>query len=226
MSIVRSRLVDSLHYGNDPFIGFDRMDMAREPVQWDSYHKWFVEAIEDKHPSVVIEVGSFAGASAIHMATFMREKRMDSCLICIDTWLGDRQLWTRIEHREALQFKFGRPEIYLAFLANVIAAGVSDYILPIPMHSTGGARYLAKRGVTASVIYIDGSHDEGDVYADLTLYWELLEPKGIMLIDDYVPDTNNNEMFWGLIQDVDRFVKQRSLKLERNGRKARIRKTG
>ena len=37
----------------------------------------------------------------------------------------------------------------------------------------------------ADVIYIDGSHEEEDVYADLVGYWELVRPGGVLVGDDW-----------------------------------------
>ena len=35
------------------------------------------------------------------------------------------------------------------------------------------------------MIYVDGSHRRADAYRDCVLSWPLLDPNGIMLIDDY-----------------------------------------
>lgn len=212
-----------VHGSEDIYRGFVR-PLDYELKGWDSEHQWFAEEIERLRPSVIIEVGSFLGASAIHMAKTCKRLDLDACVICVDTWLGDRQLWLRDEHRKTLAFEFGRPTVYNSFIANVLDAGMSDIILPISMHSTGAARCIKKLAISAQLIYIDGCHDIGDVFADLTLYWDLLEDGGVMLIDDYVPDTNNNEMFWGVIQDTKRFAEQHNLQIESLGRKALLRK--
>jgi predicted O-methyltransferase YrrM len=39
--------------------------------------------------------------------------------------------------------------------------------------------------VKADLIYIDGSHDEKDVYDDLSVYWDLLSPGGVVFGDDW-----------------------------------------
>lgn len=224
MTLRTNELSLLIHQAFSIYIGFDPSTARQELRGWDSEHEWFRSSIEELHPTTVIEVGSFLGASAIHMASILHELQLDSCLICIDTWLGDRQLWLRPEHRATLNFSHGRPEIYDTFLANVIDAQLQDYILPVSMPSSSAARYMKKLGVSADLIYIDGSHDDWDAYNDIQLYWGLLNAGGIMLIDDYVPNTNNNEMFWGVIQSVGRFAREYSLPIENLGRKALLRK--
>jgi predicted O-methyltransferase YrrM len=90
------------------------------------------------------------------------------------------------------------------------------------MPSVSGARYLASLGITAQMIYIDGSHIEGDVIRDLDLYWDRLAPGGVMLVDDYVPHSPDRWLFEGVIRDVQKFASQRGLKLEADGNKARL----
>ncbi len=52
---------------------------------------------------------------------------------------------------------------------------------------------------TFDFVYIDGSHDEQDVWSDATLAWPLLRAKGIVVFDDY----QGRE---GVRSAVDRFV--------------------
>jgi len=52
-----------------------------------------------------------------------------------------------------------------------------------------------------NLIYIDGNHEPEAVLEDAVLAWRLLQPNGVMIFDDYFPDT------WGpLCRAVDNFV--------------------
>lgn len=219
------RLLALIQNGIDIWAGFDPTEWRPTyQYDWDSHHEWFETAIAELRPDIIIEVGSFIGVSAIHMAGLLKKAGLDSAVLCIDTWLAERQLWSRSEIRAALMFRHGRPNVYYSFLANVIDAGLTDYIVPMPMDSHSAARYLQDLGIDAPLIYIDGNHEGGEVYADLAAYWERLRPGGIMLIDDYIPSKKPGHMFTGLVNDVNRFAAEMGLKMEQLGNKVRLRK--
>ena len=60
-----------------------------------SDHSVFRRALSEIRPSLIVEVGSWKGASAIHMADLARELDLAAEIVCIDTWLGNWQHWTR-----------------------------------------------------------------------------------------------------------------------------------
>jgi hypothetical protein len=221
-------LVKSIHLGVNPYEGYLESPM-KAPVshwgQWGSDHPWLVEMVESTRPGLIIEVGSFLGGSAIAMGEKLRALGLkDSAILCVDTWLAEEILWSRAEHRDKLKIQFGSPCFYYTFLSNILDKGLQDTVLPLRMPSFSAARYLASLGITAKAIYIDGTHIEGDVMCDLNLYWDRLEPGGVMLIDDYVPDSPDRWLFEGVIRDTQKFAAQRNLKLEASGNKARFRK--
>ncbi len=222
------RLLSLIQNGIDIWAGFDPAPWRTAyQYDWDSRHAWFAEAIDELRPDVIIEVGSFIGQSAIHMAGLLKAAGLDAAVLCIDTWLAERQLWSRPEIRgPALRFEHGRPQVYYSFLATVVDAGLTDYIVPMPMDSKSAARYLQDLNIDASLIYIDGNHEGGEVYTDLAAYWARLRPGGIMLLDDYVPSKKPHHMFAGLVADVNRFAAERQLRIEQSGSKARLRKDG
>lgn len=222
MTSARADAINRLHDGIDPFQGFVPALWADPTDEWDSHHVWFDQMVSELRPRVIVEVGSFLGASSRHFAQSLRRLTLDSVVVCVDTWLAEQVLWSNPQWRPHLRITNGRPEFYKAWLANALAAGLQDYLCPLPMASPNAARYLHARGVQAELIYIDASHDEGDVYHDLTLYWDLvLRGGGYLLVDDYAP---GNKDFVGVVRDCDRFARERRLPLEVNGLKARMRK--
>lgn len=225
MTEVYQRMMTLIQDGVNIWADFDPTQWRPTyQYDWDSHHEWFEAAISELHPDIIIEVGSFLGISAMHMASLLKRLGLNSVVICIDTWLAERQLWSRPEIRAALLFQHGRPNVYYSFLANIIDAELTDYIVPMPMHSLGAARYLQDLGIDASLIYIDGNHEAGEVYADLMAYWDRLRPGGIMLIDDYIPSKKPGHMFTGLVNDVNRFVREKNLAVDQLGNKIRLRK--
>lgn len=221
MTFARDEIIQALHDGIDPFAGFDPTGWADPTDEWDSHHPFFDAAVRELRPRVIVEVGSFLGASSRHFALALHAAGADGVVVCVDTWLAEQVLWNNPRWRPVLRHVNGRPEFYKVWLANALAAGLEPYLCPLPMPSPNGARYLKSRGVVADLVYIDASHDEGDVIRDLELYWDLvLRPGGVMLVDDYqhTPD------FMGVVHDVDLFAARRGLHVEVGGFKAWLRK--
>ena len=218
-------LIGKIHAGINPYAGYDRISgdwPAQHWGEWGSGHGWFGRLIEELKPSLIIEVGSFLGGSAITMGGKLKALGLnDSAVLCVDTWLAEEILWSMPEHRAKLKITYGTPCFYYTFLSNVIDRGLQDTVVPLRMPSVSAGRYLRKLGITAGLIYIDGCHEEGDVMRDLEMYWAILEPGGAMLIDDYQPGV---PMFDGLVRDVDRFGSRKGLKMEREGEKGVFRK--
>lgn len=148
-------------------------------------------------PALVIEVGTWKGASLLHMRSLSPKTQF----IAVDTWLGSAlDLW--LEHREALMLVGGYPTFWRQFIYNLLAHGAEHDVYPLPMTSTAAARVLAHLEIVADAIYIDCGHDEEEVAVDLRRYWRLLRPGGVMFGDDY------NERWRGVVRAVDAFASQ------------------
>lgn len=137
---------------------------------WHSDHDFFRQIIEEVQPKVIVEVGSWKGASACTMAKLTTELRTE--IYCVDTWLAGFEHWVT-EEEDILQRKFGMPQIYFQFLSNLYPADFANRIYPLQQTSTNGARIIKTLGISPDLIYIDGSHLLQDVYQDLEYYWPL-----------------------------------------------------
>ena len=156
---------------------------------WQSYRPVFRQVIEATKPNVIIEVGTWLGASAINMAKITKELNLSTKIYCIDTWLGPQEFWTwgkdGLDNRN-LKIKNGYPQVYFDFLSNVVEHNVQDVIIPIPNTSYIGSLILKHYNVTADLIYIDGSHEYIDVKNDINSYMSLLNSNGIIFGDDLI----------------------------------------
>lgn len=168
---------------------------------WHSDHDFFRQIIEEVRPKVIVEVGSWKGASACTMAKLTEELRTE--IYCVDTWLAGYEHWVT-EEDNILQRKFGMPQIYFQFLANLYPADFANRIYPIQQTSTNGARILKALGIEPDLIYIDGSHLLQDVYQDLEYYWPLAGK--VMFGDDIAMP--------GVEYSVKRFCMERDLLCE------------
>jgi len=163
----------------------------------------------------IVEAGSMHGGSAIRMAIELDKRGLrDVPILCIDPWTGDLNMWLNRVVWEHLNVKDGRATTYDQFMVNVQKA-ITDksiaphHITPFPVSSVIGARWLQATGFTPQLIYLDSAHEVDETYYELCLYYNLLEPGGILMGDDYG---------WEAVRlDVDRFIKDKNLKLNMFG---------
>ena len=181
------KLRRALHDGN-PYAEFDPEKFPVDISGWHANTEIMCELVEQCRPSLIIEVGSWKGASAIAMAEEVRRLGLGSCMVCVDTWLGALEFWLNHEDPTrygSLRFGHGYPGVYYQFLANVCHRKLQDYIIPFPQTSVIAAQWFRLNRVGADLIYVDGSHTYDDVSRDLQGYWRILSPNGIMFGDDY-----------------------------------------
>jgi len=172
-------------HATDPYKGFNPSRYPEDLHGWDSEAPVFWNLIDQVQPDLIIEVGSWKGASAIHMAKRIKEWGLDTKIVCVDTWLGSLEMWkdkSDPTRYQSLRLKNGYPQLYYTFLANVVRAGMQDVIIPFPCTSVIAARWFAEEQVKADMVYIDASHDFEDVFADMSAYWTIAET--VMFGDD------------------------------------------
>ena len=126
--------------GSNPYDGFDAAAYQLDVTGWGAHHPWFEQIIAQVKPRLILEVGTWKGASAIHMAKTARRFNPGAQVLCVDTWLGSHKiLWTRPDYRSQLLLKNGFPQQYFQFLANVVHTKMQDSIFPLPMTSYAAA---------------------------------------------------------------------------------------
>jgi len=164
----------------------DFLPIAEDSRGWNSNSNVFRDLIIRTNPSIIIEVGTWKGASAIKMGNVLKELNLNCKIYCVDTWLGALEFWTNYAHTEErdLMLKNGYPQIYYQFLSNVIHNNLQDYILPLPLPSNIAYKVLQNDNILADLIYIDASHEYEDVKCDIENYKKVLKRGGIMFGDD------------------------------------------
>lgn len=179
------------------------LDLASLPVDlqgWNSEHPFFRAALNRSKAGLVIEVGTWKGASVVTMHQVSRSLGLDTKFICVDTWLGSDEHWVDPEMRASLRLHRGYPRMFEQFAANMIHAGIMDDVFPLPMPSTVAAHLIKRLGLVPDAVYIDAGHHEEEVYTDLRLYHDLLRPGGVLFGDDY------DETWPGVVAAVNRFA--------------------
>ena len=177
-------LLAKLRHGDDPYKGFPARRFRPDLQGWNATHAFLTETLVENKPSVVVEVGVWKGASVLTMAAQLKEMKSDLVIIAVDTWLGSSEHWLS-NYFEDLICVNGYPSIYYTFLTNVVESGLAPYVLPLPVDSATAYNILKVKGVRPDVVHIDASHDYKSVQADLAMWWELLQPGGTLISDDY-----------------------------------------
>ena len=157
--------------------------------EWGGTDPLFGQLIRQYRPHLVIEVGSWLGASAITMAQAAEEADLDTHILCIDTWLGQTPSWT-IKRKDptfygALHLWRGYPRLYDHFFQNIHRYGVAHRITPFPATSRDAFRTLKYHKINADLIYIDGSHEREDVAEDLENFSRRLNLGGHIFGHDF-----------------------------------------
>jgi predicted O-methyltransferase YrrM len=189
-----------LYNGMDLTQGFDPSGHPSDLQTWEGSHPIFDRLVAEARPSRIVEVGTWKGMSAISMARAMKSAGIvDGEVVCVDTWLGGPENlveplegggWQVSRWASSLRRLHGYPQLYYTFLSNVVDAGLTDVITPLPLSSDAGATVLSTVGYRADLIYIDGGHTYDSVTADLQGYWPIVRPGGLLFGHDFswIPD--------------------------------------
>jgi len=160
-------------------------------------------------PHFIVEVGSLHGHSSIQMASVLDKMGwLDVPILCIDPFTGDTNMWASYQTDAAVSkwvsIRDGRMTVFDQFMANVQFALTRTvtrrHILPFHATSTVGARWLAQAGYNPDIIFLDSAHEQDETFLEITLFFEILVPGGILFGDDYG---------WPAVKnDVVRFTEQ------------------
>jgi len=129
---------------------------------------------EGPPPKLIVEVGSWLGRSALAMHKVLEERGMGAPIICVDTWLGSPEMWVNKHHVDRwppLKMHMGRPQCYFDFILNVKANGAHTRIIPLSMDSLAASVAMDFWHIDPSHVFIDGSHYDLAVRADLNAWW-------------------------------------------------------
>ena len=163
---------------------------------WQSDSFVFKDVIDKYKPMTIVEIGSWLGASALHMSSLC-----EAHIICVDTYLGSNaDLWREHKTKDLIN---NFSQIYNQFCINITSHFKNDYISPLPMTSSSAAELFRDCDITADLIYIDAGHQYKEVYDDLEAWFPLADK--VLIGDDYSP------RWLGVIQAVKTFTLEHNL---------------
>jgi predicted O-methyltransferase YrrM len=125
-------------------------------------------------PLRILEIGSWEGRSAIFFLNFFER----STMVCIDTFAGTAEEKNVYDSLASIL-----PGVESRFDRNLAAFG--HRVDKIKSRSGPALKMLQAEGRRFDLAYIDGGHRRDEVMADSVGVWQLLEPGGIVIWDDY-----------------------------------------
>jgi len=131
----------------------------------------FKRLLEATRPETVIELGSWLGASVIHMATEAKKLGLKTQFYAVDFW-GAHEIQ-------------GTVATYDQFCFNVKESGHGDCITPIRLRTLDAARQFHELGIRPQLVYVDADHTYEGCLGDIEAYYPLLTSGGVMFGDDY-----------------------------------------
>ncbi len=156
------------------------------------------QRVVDGDIRLVIEVGSFCGASACFIADYFKRKEIPAVIICIDTWCGDINMWLKKDFDIIMSKSDGQPKLFNNFVSTIRKYRVDDVVIPLRVSSVVAARMIEVLGYKVDMVYLDSAHEVGETFMELNLYYNLLKKGGVIFGDDY-------NIFPAVKHDVDLF---------------------
>ncbi|GAU30131.1 hypothetical protein TSUD_360230 [Trifolium subterraneum] len=213
---IRQKIINSLFNGNSPFVNFPPphaaaiLGRSKKVKGWGSNGAVFENLIRKVKPKIIVEVGTFLGASAIHMAELTQQLGLKTQILCIDDfrgWAGFRDQFKNIAMLN------GDVLLYYQFLQNVVTFNKTGTVLPVPFSSGSALMKLCEWGVWADLVEIDAGHDFLSAWSDINRGLRILRPGGVIFGHDYFTAADNK----GVRRAVDLFAKIHGFKVNIDG---------
>ncbi|KAJ9171562.1 hypothetical protein P3X46_014915 [Hevea brasiliensis] len=213
--LVRQTIIDRIYNATSPYDNFPPAHVRsllriKRLKGWGSYGAVFENLIRKVKPKVIIEVGTFLGASALHMAELTRKLGLNSQILCIDDFRGWPGFRDRFKYIDIVN---GDVMLLYQFMQNVIYMNASKTVLPVPFSSGSALEKLCEWGVYGDLIEIDAGHDFNSAWADINRAYRILRPGGIIFGHDYFTAADNR----GVRRAVNLFAQMNGLEIQTNG---------
>lgn len=213
--LVRQTILQRVYNGSSPFEGFPPAHVSsllrRQRIKgWGSTGAVFEHLIQKVKPRTIIEVGTFLGASAIHMAGLTRELGLDTQILCIDDFRG----WPGFKDRfKDIQMINGEVLLMYQFMQNLVSKNASEAVIPVPFSSASALDMLCELGVYGDLIEVDAGHDFLSAWSDINRAYRVLRPGGVIFGHDYLTSKDDR----GVRRAVNLFARIHGLKIKLDG---------
>ncbi|XP_010691664.2 uncharacterized protein LOC104904905 [Beta vulgaris subsp. vulgaris] len=213
---VRPTILAHIYNNTSPYTNFPPAHLAHllKPKRlkgWGSYGAVFKNLIQKVQPNIIIEIGTFLGASAIHMAELTRELGLQTQILCLDDFRGWPGFRDKVDYVPITQN--GDVLLLAQFIQNVVYFNLTELILPIVFSTGSSLQKLCELGVMADLIEVDAGHDFHSAWSDINRAYKLLRPGGVMFGHDYFTGYDQK----GVRRAVDLFAKVNGFKVNVDG---------
>lgn len=175
-----------------------RPELQDLPHGWFNHGPQVLALLEQHRPKVVVELGSWLGASAIAMARSVR--RWGGTVTCVDTWAG--------ELNDDGGSPAGKsPLMILSCARAMVEAGVSANVRLVPAPTLEAAYWWTQ---PIDFLYVDADHSYKGTLHDLKLWVPHVTRGGLIAGDDY-----DHPRYPGVKAAWDEFEIDRGLTLTR-----------
>ncbi|OVA04745.1 hypothetical protein BVC80_1719g80 [Macleaya cordata] len=213
--LVRKTILDRVFNGTSPFNEFPppHIKSLLRPKRikgWGSKGAVFENLIRKVKPRTIIEVGTFLGASAIHMAELTRGLGLRTQILCVDDFRG----WPGFRDRfKDIQMVNGDLMLMYQFMQNVVYSNATKSVLPIPFSTGSALEKLCEWGVLGDLVEVDAGHDFHSAWSDINRAYKILRPGGVMFGHDYFTSADER----GVRRAVNLFAQVKGLRVQVDG---------
>jgi predicted O-methyltransferase YrrM len=150
----------------------------------------------------ILEIGTYAGTSLIEMLKILPHANA----VAVDIW---KNYIEKNEYGNTITIlnKMEDNKVEQIFYDNLEASGMKNRVQVFKGDSKD-VLMTSLNDMRFDFIYVDGSHLCLDTYIDLVLAWKLLRVGGVMGIDDYLYNSNKENLFESPYEAVNHFMKK------------------
>ncbi|KAL4586254.1 hypothetical protein LXL04_010889 [Taraxacum kok-saghyz] len=213
--LTRQTILHRIFNGTSPYLGFPQPHIKpllrqKRIKGWGSNGAVFKNLIHKVRPTTIIEIGTFLGASAIHMAELTRELGLNTQILCIDDFRG----WPSLPNQfRDIKMVNGNSMLMYQFMQNVIEVNATESITFLPFSTGSTLERLCEWGVFADLIEVDAGHDFHSAWSDINRAYKLLRPGGVIFGHDYFTVADNR----GVRRAVNMFARVNGLRVKPDG---------
>ncbi|KAI3498135.1 hypothetical protein L1887_33904 [Cichorium endivia] len=213
--LVRQTILNRIFNGTSPYHGFPQPHIKpllrqKRIKGWGSTGAVFKNLINKVRPTTIIEIGTFLGASAIHMAELTRQLGLNTQILCIDDFRG----WPGLPNKfRDIKMINGDTMLLYQFIQNVVQVNATEAILFLPFSTGSTLDRLCEWGVLADLIEVDAGHDFHSAWSDINRAYKLLRPGGVIFGHDYFTVADNR----GVRRAVNMFARVNGLRVRADG---------
>lgn len=214
-NLIRQTILNKIFNNTSPYTNFPPAHVStllrkKRIKGWGSNGPVFTNLITKHHPKTIIEIGTFLGASAIHMAELTQKLGLDTQILCVDDFRGWPGFLARFKDINSLN---GDVLLLYQFMQNVVYSNVTGSVIFVPFSTGSVLEKFCEWGIFGDLIEIDAGHDFHSAWADVNRAYKILRPGGVIFGHDYFASADNK----GVRRAVNLFARVNGFRVRIDG---------